>query len=244
MRIDKFLSELGVASRKAAAQLAKQGRLTVNGQTIKDSSHHINPEVDTVAADGRTLEYKKHLYILLNKPEGYVSATEDRNLPVVTELLPSDIQKRGLFPVGRLDRDSVGVMILTNDGDLAHKLLTPKHHVQKVYFFRCAEPLSPDAEAAFESGITLKDGYLCKSARISVSDDRLSGEITLTEGKYHQIKRMIASFNNKVTYLERKSFARIPIQPLPERGHWRYLSEEEIASLVSEAARANDGKES
>ena len=232
MRIDKFISECAVATRREAALAAKRGGVTVNGIPAKDLSRHIDPQTDKVSYLGREIEYKKFVYVLLNKPEGYVSATEDRSLPAVTELLPEELRKRGLFPVGRLDRDTVGVMILTNNGQLAHTVLSPKRHVEKVYRFSCAEPLCPGAEELFAAGVTLGDGYECKPATLNPDPDRLGGEITLTEGKYHQIKRMVASLSNKVTYLERVSFATLPRAELPERGSFRYLTEEEERILL------------
>ena len=235
MRIDKFISEAGIASRKDCAKAAKAGLLLVDGVAVKDTSKHIDPESVTVSFMGRVIEYKKFVYVLLNKPEGYVSATEDGKFPVVTDLLPEELQKRGLFPVGRLDKDTVGVMILTDDGKLAHAVLSPKRHVSKVYYFECAEPLAVGAEEIFKNGVTLKDGYECKSAELDMAEDRLSGKITLTEGKYHQIKRMIASQANRVTFLERVSFASLPFGELPKRGEWRYLTAEEEKHLVSAA---------
>ena len=170
---------------------------------------------------------------MLNKPTGYVSATEDSRLPVVTELLSDELKRMELFPVGRLDRDTVGLMILTNNGQLAHSVLSPKHHVAKDYYFKCAEPLAPDVEERFKNRITLADGYECKEAVIVPDADRLGGVITLTEGKYHQIKRMIASTDNAVTFLERISFAGIPLDRTLGRGEWRMLTDDERALLES-----------
>ena len=205
----------------------------MNGTAVRDLSAHIDPDKDTVIFQGRELTYKKYVYVMLNKPAGYVSATEDSKLPVVTELLPEELQSRGLFPVGRLDKDTVGMMILTNNGSLAHTVLSPKRHVEKEYYFEADEPLDVDAEEKFKSGIVLRDGYECKSAKIALNEDRRSGIITLTEGKYHQIKRMVASFNNAVTYLKRISFATIPIDKSLAAGEWRYLTAEEEALLIS-----------
>lgn len=233
MRIDKFISELGVASRKDASRVARSGGVLVNGSAVRDLSAHIDPDKDTVVFQGRELTYKKYVYVMLNKPAGYVSATEDSKLPVVTELLPDELQSRGLFPVGRLDKDTVGMMILTNNGSLAHTVLSPKRHVEKEYYFEADEPLDADAEEKFKSGIVLRDGYECKSAGINLNEDRKSGIITLTEGKYHQIKRMVASFNNAVTYLKRISFATIPLDKSLAEGEWRYLTPEEEALLIS-----------
>lgn len=233
MRIDKYISELGVASRKEAAKIAKSGGVLVDGVAVRDLSAHIDPEVQRVTFQGRELSYSRYVYVMLNKPAGYVSATEDSRLPVVTELLPEELRKRELFPVGRLDRDTVGMMILTNDGALAHLLLSPKRHVSKNYYFEAAEALPEGTEEKFRDGIVLADGYECKEAVIVLDEGRKSGIITLTEGKYHQIKRMVASFDNAVTYLKRISFATIPLDESLAEGEWRYLSNEEIKILQS-----------
>ena len=231
MRIDKLLSELGLLTRREAAKIAKSGGILVDGVPVKDVSKHIDPEKNRVTLLGREVEYKKYTYVMLNKPTGYVSATDDKSLPYVTELLPEELRRRELFPVGRLDRDTVGLMILTNNGGLAHSLLSPKHHVKKEYYFTSAEPLDKDAERDFASGITLADGYECKSAELYLADSRREGRIVLTEGKYHQIKRMIASRSNRVTSLERTSFGQIKLDPALARGEWRYLTEKEIEIL-------------
>lgn len=227
VRLDKFLSEMGVSTRKETAQLAKKGLITVDGEPFRDASKHIDPEKSRVVFCGREISYSKYTYVLLNKPEGYVSATEDSKLPVVTELLSEELRRMELFPVGRLDRDTVGLMILTNNGSLAHRLLSPKRHVEKEYYFRCAEPLCEGAEERFKNNIVLADGYECKSAVLMPDEDRMGGRIILTEGKYHQIKRMIASLSNKVTFLERIRFSKIRLDTSLRRGEWRLLTESE-----------------
>ena len=231
MRIDKLLSELGIASRKEAAKVARGGGVLIDGKPEKDLSKHIDPAVNKICYLGREVVYQRFTYVMLNKPEGYVSATDDKSLPYVTELLPDELRRRELFPVGRLDRDTVGLMILTNNGVLAHSLLSPKHHVTKEYYFTAAEPLDRDAERDFADGITLADGYECKSAELYLADNRREGRIVLTEGKYHQIKRMIASRDNRVTSLERISFGGIELDRSLNRGEWRYLTNEEIEAL-------------
>ena len=235
MRIDKLLSELGICTRREAAKAAKSGGILVDGVPERDPSRHIDPDKNRLSFLGREVTYQKYTYVMLNKPEGYVSATDDKSLPYVTELLPEELRRRELFPVGRLDRDTVGLMILTNNGQLAHSLLSPKHHVTKEYYFTSTVPLDKDAERAFTEGITLSDGYECKTAELHLEADRQSGRIVLTEGKYHQIKRMIASRDNRVTSLERISFGGIPLDNTLERGEWRYLTDEEIALLEKQA---------
>ena len=231
MRIDKLLSELGLCTRREAAKIAKSGGILVDGAVVKDVSLHVDPEHSRVTLLGREVVYQKYTYVMLNKPEGYVSATDDKSLPYVTELLPEELRRRELFPVGRLDRDTTGLMILTNNGGLAHALLSPKHHVTKEYFFRAAEPLAVGVEEKFKRGVTLADGYECKPAELYLSSDRREGRIVLTEGKYHQIKRMIAAQDNRVTSLERISFGGIPLDRSLSRGQWRPLTDEEIALL-------------
>ncbi len=235
LRIDKFLSECKLASRKEAARAAKAGAVTVDGAVVKDLSKHIDPAVQRVTYQGRAVEYRPFTYVMLNKPCGYVSATDDKRLPFVTELLSPELRKMELFPVGRLDRDTVGLMILTNNGALAHTVLSPKRHVAKDYYFECAEPMQKEAEELFRSGVTLSDGYECKSAVLRLDEGRTSGVITLTEGKYHQIKRMVAAMNNKVTHLERISFAGIALDRGLARGEWRLLTEEEEEILKNSA---------
>ena len=162
---------------------------------------------------------------MLNKPEGYVSATDDEREKTVLDLLPDEERRLGLFPCGRLDKNTLGLVILTNDGDSAHRLLSPKHHVDKVYKFECKLPLSQDDVSLLERGVDI-GGYNTKPCKITLSQPTC-GEITLTEGKYHQIKRMLEAVNNKITYLERVSFGNIVLDSSLDRGEWRYLTEEE-----------------
>ncbi len=230
---------MGLASRKEASLAAKRGGVLVNGEVVKDASRHIEPERDEISFMGRTVEYRKYVYVMLNKPCGYVSATDDKSLPYVTELLPPELRKMELFPIGRLDRDTVGLMILTNNGPLAHRLLSPKHHVKKKYYFKCELPLAEDAEKRFLGNIVLSDGYECKSAELVADSDRLGGVITLTEGKYHQIKRMVAALGNHLSYLERISFAEIPLDEGLARGEWRFLTDSEREHLESFLKSAN-----
>ena len=231
MRLDKLLSDMGLATRSEARAACKSGQLLVDGAPVRDSSCHVDPERQTVVFRGREISYRRYTYVMLNKPEGYVSATEDSKLPVVTELLDGELQRLELFPVGRLDRDTTGLMILTNNGPLAHRVLSPRHHVPKVYRFSAAEPMADGVEEKFRDGVTLADGYECKSAEILLDSDRMGGFITLTEGKYHQIKRMVASTRNRVVTLERISFGDIELDTSLARGEYRLLTAEEIASL-------------
>ncbi len=230
MRLDKLFSDMGLLSRKDAARAASRGAITVNGQAVRRADGKVDEEKDIILFEGRRVIYSRFVYIMLHKPAGYISATEDGNAPVVTSLLPEDIQRRGVFPCGRLDRDTVGFMLITDDGTLSHLLLSPKRHVAKRYAFTLTLPLSEGAEARFHEGVTLGEER-CKSAELTLSEDRRSGEIVLTEGKYHQIKRMMQKEGSEVVSLARLSFADIPLDESLAPGAWRYLTEDEVRHL-------------
>ncbi len=229
MRLDKFFTSTGLLSRKEASEACKKGRITVNGIVIKDSARHINEEQDEIVLDGTVVQYRKFTYIMLNKPQGYVSATEAPDDVTVLTLLPPELQKIGLFPCGRLDKNTLGLMILTNNGSLAHRLLAPKTHCEKVYRFESRFPLSEEDCRVLQEGVDLGD-FITAPCKVSLTSPQ-AGFITLTEGKYHQIKRMLEAVHNKVTYLERVCFAGIVLDPTLERGQWRYLTEEEQKSI-------------
>lgn len=231
MRIDKFLSEMGIATRKEAASAAKKGGVLINGVPQKDTSKHIDPDADEVVFLGRRIEYAKFRYIMLNKPEGYVSATEDGRDPTVLELLPAEYQKFNLFPCGRLDKNTLGLMLITDDGELSHRLLSPKRHVDKKYYFHSKFPISEKDVSLLEEGVILDDGYETKPSKIELLGDGNEGYITLIEGKYHQIKRMLDAVGNKITYLERVTFGPLSLDPSLGRGEWRILTNEEITAL-------------
>ena len=231
MRIDKFLSNMGIATRTESSKAARQGGILVNGAAVKKADVHIDPEKDVVTYLGRRIEYRKYTYILMNKPDGVVSATEDGRDKTVIDLLPEELQKLNLFPCGRLDKHTLGLVMLTDDGDLAHRLLSPKHHVKKKYYFESKFPLTDDEISYLEKGATLEDGYITKPSEIELFEDKKSGHITLVEGKYHQIKRMLESVNNKITYLERITFGPLVLDEKLARGEWRFLTENEIKGL-------------
>lgn len=231
MRLDKFLSVTATATRSEAGKAARNGKITVNGIPCKNASVHIDPEKDAVEYCGERVAYSKNIYIMLNKPQGYVSATEDGKDKTVIELLPEKLRDIGLFPCGRLDKNTVGLMLLTNNGELGHKLLAPKSHVSKTYGFKCENILSDDDVAKLESGVYIAGGYLTKPAKIKLSPSRTEGEITITEGKYHQIKLMLEAVKNKITELERLSFGPLVKDEKLQRGEWRYLTELETEML-------------
>ncbi len=232
MRLDKMLSECGVAGRSESAKAARSGKITVNGIAARRSDLQVDPEKDAVVYCCIPVQYRKHVYLMLNKPDGYISATEDgRGDPVVTELVPENYRRMGIFPCGRLDKHTLGLMLLTNDGALSHRLLSPKHHVSKVYGFCTKFPLSDDDIAALEAGVDI-GGYTTRPCKVKLKDVR-SGEITLTEGKYHQIKLMMQAVHNQITHLERLQFGPISLDPSLARGEWRELTADEQNALTN-----------
>ncbi len=231
MRLDKFLSVTATATRSESGKAARGGRILVNGVACKNASIHIDPDNDVVIYNGERVVYRKYTYIMLNKPKGLVSATEDNNDKTVLELLPEKLRGIGLFPCGRLDKNTVGLMLLTDNGELGHKLLAPKSHVSKTYGFECLYELSDDDVKALENGVYIAGGYLTKPAKIKLYDGRLSGEITITEGKYHQIKFMFETVKNKITELERLTFGPLAKDEKLARGEWRYLTDSEVEML-------------
>lgn len=232
MRLDKFLSETGTASRSESRRAARTGGISVNGSPVFDVSVHISPEQDVIAYRGQIIRYRKYIYLMLNKPEGVISATEDAAERTVLDLLPETYKKAGLFPCGRLDKNTTGLLILTNNGALTHKLLSPKNHVEKTYRFTCEKPLSGTDHARLEGGVDIGEVHPTAPAVLTLFSER-TGEITVTEGKFHQIKRMFEAVDNRIVLLERISFAGIPLDPSLSRGGFRELTGKEIAILES-----------
>lgn len=232
MRLDKFFSTVTALSRKECTDKIKKGKAAVNGVTIKKPDAKIDPEKDEIFLDGKQILYRPYLYLMLNKPEGVVSATEDKADKTVLDLLPEEYKKFNLFPCGRLDKDTLGFVLLTNDGQAAHRALAPRSHVEKEYEFSLADPFTEEDALAVERGVSLADGYVTKPCRIARTGDN-TGVITLTEGKYHEIKRMFAARGNKIVFLKRISFAGIPLDPSLKEGEWRALTEKETAKFLS-----------
>ena len=224
-----MLSECGVATRSEIAGACRAGAVTVNGAVVKRPETRVDEQTDRVTYRGRPVTYRRFVYLLLNKPQGYVSATEDGRDPVVTDLLPEEYRRVGVFPCGRLDKYTTGLMLLTNDGDLSHRLLAPKSHVAKRYRFAARDPLAPADVAALEAGVNI-GGYVTKPCRIALSDPQ-NGTITITEGKYHQIKRMLETVGNKITELERVAFGPLELPADLRRGEWRELTAAETEAL-------------
>ena len=231
MRVDKFLTSTATATRSEASKAARQGRILINDIPCKSTAQQIDPRYDVVKFDGEIIVYSQYLYIVLNKPKGYVSATEDIREKTVLDLLPEKLRSRGLFPCGRLDKNTVGLMLLTNNGDLGHKLLSPKYHVEKTYRFQSLNILSDDDKQRLENGVSILDGYITQKASVAVKEDGKSGTITITEGKYHQIKLMFEAVGNKILELERITFGPLNLDVAPPRGEWRYLTAEEVEKL-------------
>ena len=231
-RLDKFLVEAGVGSRSQVKEFLKKGRVTVDGLVERDNGKKIDPQIQSICLDGQALSGKRFLVLMLNKPEGYVTAIEDKTERTVMQLLPPEYCNQDLKPVGRLDKATEGLLLFTNDGDLLHRLISPKMEVQKVYYAR-HEGTASDADVeAFAAGLTLRDGLNCLPAKL---DPLGPGEslITVCEGKYHQVRRMMASRGMHVIYLERRQEGPLILADLP-RGAVRELTETEIIQLQAE----------
>ena len=228
-RLDKFLCDSGVGTRSQVKVILKAGRVQVDGKVEKDNSRKVDPAVQTITLDGEPLGGKRRVVVMLNKPEGYVTATEDKNDRTVMELLPEEMKHLYLKPVGRLDKATEGLLLFTNDGDLLHRLISPKKEVPKVYYARHEGTAGEEDVKAFAEGLTLRDGLECLSAKLQPLGP---GEslITVCEGKYHQVRRMMASRNMTVLYLERRKEGTLELGDLP-RGTVRELTKEEISAL-------------
>ena len=231
MRLDKYLASTGVCSRSEASAAIRKGKVTVNGAAVKSASFAVNEDSDEVVLLGQRLVYRRFTYIMLNKPTGVVSATEDGDTTVI-DLLPAELQRLGLFPCGRLDKNTTGLMLLTNDGQLSHRLLAPKSHVSKTYAFECKFPLSEANISALEAGVDI-GGYVTAPCNVTLTSEK-SGDITICEGKYHQIKLMMQAVHNQITSLERISFANLKKDPTLGAGKWRYLTVEETEGLKNQ----------
>ena len=229
-RLDKRLVGTGNWSRKEAKELAKAGRVTVNGQVMRQTDVKVSDD-DLIAVDGKPIEAAGPVYLMLHKPAGLVSATEDAREKTVLSLLPERYQKLGLFPAGRLDKDTEGLLLMTNDGALSHRLLAPKSHVDKVYYVEVDGVLDAEDCAAVEQGMTLGDGYVCLPGHLEPLEDGHSAHITIHEGKYHQIKRMMAARGKPVIYLKRLKFGPLELDEQLPKGGWRALTEAEISAL-------------
>lgn len=235
MRLDKLLANMGYGSRKEVKLLLKQKAVTVDGVTVKDSAMHVNPEKQNVSVFGERVEYVEFIYLMMNKPPGVISATEDRHDQTVIDLLDPEYQHFEPFPVGRLDKDTEGLLLITNDGNLAHNLLSPKKHVPKWYYAKIDGVVTEADIEAFAQGVTLEDGYHTKPGelKILVSGEQSEIELMIQEGKFHQVKRMFEAVGKKVTYLKRQSMGTLKLDEELALGEYRELTEQELDLLAS-----------
>ena len=229
-RLDKVISATGKKSRREVKILVKQGRILVDGVPASAPEMKVDPAVSQILLDGEDIGYQRFTYVMLHKPAGVLSAVEDKRQKTVLDLLPEELQKRGLSPVGRLDKDTEGLLLLTNDGDLTHRLLSPRHHVDKVYYARVEGQLEKADCEAFAAGMTLGDGLECLPAGLEILSP---GEalVTLQEGKFHQVKRMLAACGKPVTYLKRLSMGPLNLDEGLKPGEFRHLTEAEVTML-------------
>ncbi len=235
-RLDKFISsQLPEISRAKAKELIRRGEVKINGALVREPETKLDPAADTVSVSGRDIGYKEHLYIMLNKPAGVVSATRDGLSETVTELLPSNLRRPGLFPAGRLDKDAVGFLLITDDGPLAHRLLSPKFHVPKKYLVRLRDPVPDGCEARLQEIVL--DGERVKPSKLEITGEK-ECLITVSEGRYHQIKRMFSALSNEVVYLKRVEFAGIPLDSALREGECRELSSSETSLLKNREKQA------
>ncbi|RIX54086.1 rRNA pseudouridine synthase [Paenibacillus nanensis] len=247
LRIDKLLAHMGYGTRSEIKKAVKQGKVTVDGKAVKDSGLIVDPAVQTVAYEGETVVYRDVIYLMLNKPAGVISATEDGRDRTVIDLLEPEDRLLNPFPVGRLDKDTVGLLLLTNDGQLAHELLSPRKHVDKTYEAWVLGDVGDADASAFRSGVELDDGYVTMPADLAVLEKRQADEaegmkslirLTIREGKFHQVKRMFEAVGKKVLTLKRISMGPLTLDEQLAQGEYRELTEEEVELL-----RAHRGKE-
>ncbi|WP_047981542.1 pseudouridine synthase [Ornithinibacillus contaminans] len=230
MRLDKLLANMGFGSRKDVKALVKGKRVTVDTKVVSDSGMQVDPEKSNVQVDGQKVVYKPFIYLMMNKPPGVVSATEDNHDRTVVDLLRPEYQHYKPFPVGRLDKDTEGLLLLTNDGKLAHQLLSPKKDVEKTYYAKILGIVTNKDVEAFLNGIQLEDGYVCKPARLNIltSNDQSEIEVAISEGKFHQVKRMFEAVDKRVLYLKRLSMGELELDNTLKLGAYRELNPEEL----------------
>lgn len=235
MRLDKLLSHSGYGTRKEVKELIKKGYVEVNGKIVKKDKEQVDPSIDEIQVDGEIVLYEEQVYYMLNKPAGYVSATEDNVYPTVVDLI-DDYYRQDLFPVGRLDVDTVGLLLLTNDGVLAHQLLSPKKHCPKVYFAKINGVVNEEDVQAFLDGIVIDD-YKCQSAHLTIlttSETTSEIEVEIYEGKFHQVKKMFLARGKEVTFLKRMRMKNLCLDENLKPGEYRRLTNEELDGLKDE----------
>lgn len=231
-RLDKIIAAQGIASRSEAKSLIRRGFVTVRGEIVRDPEEKVDPAVSEIAVRGMPINYRRHLYIMMNKPAGVLSASRDKNSETVIDLLPPALRRRGLFPAGRLDRDTRGFVLITDDGELAHKMLSPKSHVYKLYEAKCDRKLTEKDVESFARGITFgEESFLPAEMKITAPDTAL---VEICEGKFHQIKKMFASVGATVTELRRLRIGEVELDPSLAPGMSRELTREEINVILSQ----------
>lgn len=234
MRLDKLLANMGYGSRKEVKNMLKQKQVSINNSIAKVGSIHVDPAVDQVTVGEEIVQYQKFIYLMMNKPPGYVSATVDDKEKTVIDLLAVEHQNFNPFPVGRLDKDTEGLLLLTNDGELGHQLTSPKKDIEKVYYAKIAGFVADDDVERFAEGLTLEDGYQTKPARLNIltAGEQSEIEITITEGKFHQVKRMFIAVGKKVIYLKRLKMGKLTLDTSLAKGNYRQLTEIELSSIT------------
>lgn len=232
-RLDKLIASQGRFSRREVQELIKNGAVKVNGITVRDRGAQSDDEKDIICVNGEQLDFQRFVYIMLNKPKGVVSATNDKNEKTVIDLVPKEFKGRNLFPAGRLDITTTGFVLVTDDGDFAHRILSPKNHIEKTYEARLAESVTEGQLEAVRNGIGLKDGTKCLPAKVTVLADgeKPLVEIKICEGKYHQIKRMFAAAGNGVIELKRTQMGRLTLDPSLKEGECRLLDAHEVQKI-------------
>lgn len=233
MRLDKLLANSGFGTRKEVKKLLKTGVVKVDGKVVKDAKVHVEPEEQEVTVLDDVVEYREFIYLMMHKPPGFLSATEDHRQETVVDILQEEDKIFEPFPVGRLDKDTEGFLLLTNDGQLAHQLLSPKKHVPKTYYAKIDGEVTEADIAAFREGVTLDDGYETLPAELKIlsAGPQSEIEVTIVEGKFHQVKRMFQAVGKTVTYLKRLSMGPLELDPDLELGEYRELTDEELELL-------------
>lgn len=237
-RLDKIIASTGRWSRREVKDMIRHRLVVVDGVPAASAEEKADPETAEIWVNGECITYRRYTWIMLNKPAGYLSATEDGRGLTVLDLLPKELQRQELFPVGRLDKDTEGLLFLTNEGGLAHDLLSPKRHVDKVYYAKVEGCLCEADCDAFAAGITLPDGLQCQKAKLEIlsAGETSEAHVTLREGKFHQVKRMLAFLGKPVTYLERVEMGGLPLDLALSRGEYRFLTSEEVEHLRAQVS--------
>lgn len=230
-RLDKILSSYFSLSRADTKKMMKKQCVKVNGEAVKAPDIKVDPEKDKITVDGKEIVFKKHIYIMMNKPKGVISASDDKRTETVVDLVPKELYRDGLFPAGRLDKDTTGFVLLTDDGDFAHRILSPKNHVEKTYLALLEKPLTQSDIEHFLSGVELKDGTLCLEAKVRMKEGN-TAEVIIHEGKYHQVKRMFAALGNRVLELRRVRIGNLPLDETLGEGECREITDEELLLIT------------